>query len=117
MSSVLAALVKTKPVAKRDRGEAIQAKQNDDFFALYPNVYSLMRDTEIAGVKRDVSKISIALKSEGWVTTLTEPASGQVMFSQSDTLLDCFLALERRVSKPDADWREDKYAKQRRSKK
>lgn len=117
MSTVLESLVSTKRVETRDRGEAVQGKQNDDFFALYPTVYALLRDRQIGSVKRDLSKVSISLKPEGWITTLTEPASGQVIFSQSDTLLKCFEALEGRVSKAGADWREDKYAKHRKPKK
>jgi len=117
MSSVLASLVQTVQNGKANRGEAIQERQNDDFFTLYPNLYQLLADREIEGVKRDVSKVSIKLCDEGWVCSLTEPASGQVLFSRSDTLLHCFEVLEERLVSGKADWRQDRYAKQRRSKK
>lgn len=116
MSDVLASLVQSRPNGKPNRGDSIQDRQNDDFFCLYPNLYQLLADREIAGVKRDVSKVSVKLCPEGWVTSLTEPASGQVLFSRSDTLLCCFEVLEARLAAGDADWRLDKYAKHRKGK-
>jgi len=117
MSNVLAMLVQSRPNGKPNRGDAIVERQNDDFFALYLILYQLLADREIEGVKRDVSKVSIKLQPEGWVCSLTEPASGQVLFSRSESLLSCFEVLEGRLSSGDADWRLDKYAKVRKERK
>lgn len=116
MVDVLSMLVKTPKNGKADRGKAIKARTNDDFFTLYPLLYQLLADSKIAGVDRDVSKVSIKLCDEGWVCSLTEPASGQVLFSRSDTLLHAFEVLEGRLGSGKADWRVDKYAKQRKTK-
>ncbi len=93
MADVLSMLVNTPKNGKPDRGKAIKSRSDDDFFTLYPLLYQLLADGEIAGVKRDVSKVSIKLCDEGWVCSLTEPASGQVGFSRSDSLLSCFEVL------------------------
>ena len=113
MADVLASLVKTRLNGKPERGESIVGRQSDDFFSLYPLLYQLLADRKIAGVEREVSKVSMKLCPEGWVASLTEPASGQVLFSRSDTLLSCFEVLEGRLASGKADWRMDKYAKKR----
>lgn len=114
---VLSALVQSKSKVERDRGASTVAKSSDDFFALYPLVYRLMTEEKIGDVDRRLSKIGISLKGEGFVTTLTEPASGQILFSISDTLIGCFEVLEGRLRSENADWRPDKYASSRRKKK
>lgn len=114
---VLNALVQTKPVDPRSRGASIVAKTSDDFYTLYPLLYRLMSETKIGKVERELSKVSIKLCPEGWTCTLTEPASGQVLFSVSDSLLKCFEVLEGRLGSSKCDWRPDKYASQRKSKK
>ena len=117
MADVLSMLVNTPSNGKPDRGDSIKPRSSDDFYALYPLLYQLLADREIAGVKRDVSKLSVKLCDEGWVCSLTEPASGQVLFSRSDSLLSSFEVLEGRLGSGKADWRVDKYAKHRKVKK
>jgi len=117
MSDVLSTLVNTRSNGKPESGHAIVGRQSDDFFTLYPLLYQLLADRKIAGVDREVSKVSIKLCPEGWVTSLTEPASGQVLFSRSDTLLACFEVLEGRLGSGKADWRVDRYWKQRKVRK
>lgn len=117
MADVLAMLVNTPRNGKPNRGESIRARTDDDFFTLYPLLYQLLADSEIAGVQREVSKLSVKLNDEGWVCSLTEPASGQVGFSRSDTLLSAFEVLEGRLASGKLDWRTDKYAKHRKVKK
>jgi len=114
---VLETLVKQVVKSGRDRGASIQGPQNDDFYALYPLLYTLLSEKKIGETVRELSKISIKLLPEGWTCTLTEPASGQVMFSVSDTLLHAFEVLEGRLGAEKCDWRPDKYAKRRVSKK
>lgn len=116
MSDVLEVLLKSGSNGARKRGSSIVDRQNDDFFALYPNVYRLLADRQIGGIKRDLSRLSIRLLPEGWVLALTEPATGQILFSQSDTLIKCFESLESRVGAEDADWREDKFARKNKPK-
>lgn len=117
MADVLAMLVKTQRNGKPNRGESIRPRSDDDFFTLYPLLYQLLADVKIAGVDREVSKLSMKLCDEGWVLSLTEPASGQVLFSRSDSLLSAFEVLEGRLASGKADWRVDKYAKHRKVKK
>lgn len=114
---LLAKLVTTKPISDRERGEAIVAKSSDDAFALFPTVYRLMTEKEIAGVKRELSKISIKLDDQGFVTTFTEPASGQVLFNITDNLFRVLEALEARLTGDKPGWVPDKYALQRKKKK
>lgn len=114
---ILQALVMQSPAVGKDRDKSIVAKSSDDFFALYPLTYRLMTERKIGKVDRELSKLSIKLAGEGFVTTLTEPASGQVIFSTSDSLLHAFERLEGRLGSEKPDWRPDKYAKSRKVKK
>lgn len=111
---ILSALVQSKPKGVKERGASTVAKSSDDFYALYPLLYRLMTEEKIGEVDRRLSKIGICLKGEGFVLSLTEPASGQICFSTSDTLIRCFEVIEGRLASGEADWRPDKYAKARR---
>lgn len=111
---VLSTLVQSRPKGVKERGASTVAKSSDDFYALYPLIYRLMTEEKIGDVQRGLSKMGLSLKGEGFVLSLTEPASGQICFSTSDTLIACFEVLERRLRDDEADWRPDKFAKARR---
>lgn len=114
---LLESLVKSNPQGKKDTHTGITPKSSDEFATFYPNVYDLMTKRKIGAITRELSKLSVKLADTGWVTTLTEPASGQVLFSQSDSLFKAFEALESRIVSPEPDWREDRYAKKKKTKK
>ncbi len=117
MANILEAYLKGGSNGKPDRGKAIVERQNDEFFTLFPHLYQLMADRKIGKLERDVSKVSIKLCPEGWISSLTEPCSGQILFTRTDNLFEVFEALEAVLAGGSADWRVDKYAKQRKAKK
>jgi len=114
---LLARLVTGGNNGTKPRGSAIVAKSSDDFFALYPNLYRLMTEENIGGVDRALSKLSIKMTDQGFCATLTEPASGQVIFHIGDNLFRLVEALEQRLVSDNPGWQPDKYADQRKKKK
>lgn len=114
---LLARLVTTKSNGVKDRGSAIVAKSSDDFYTLYPLLYRLLTENKIGEVERDLSKLSLKLDDQGFVLTLTEPASGQVIFHVVDNLFRAFESLEKRIGSDNPGWVPDKYALQRKKKK
>jgi len=114
---LLERLVMTAPVHAKDRGAAIIPKSSDDAYTLWPTLYRLMTEKKIGKVERELSKLSIKLDDQGFVATLTEPASGQVVFHVSDSLFRILESLEARLVSDKPGWVPDKYAHMKKKKK
>lgn len=114
-AELLQALVINENSNGKPRGECVVEKTSDDFFGLYPLLYSLLREKQIGKVKRELSRLSVRLTAEGWTSAITEPASGRILFSVSDSLIKLWEVTEGRLGASEVDWRPDKWAKNRKA--
>jgi len=80
----------------------------DSFQQMYPNLYELMACKSVAGVKRDLSKLSIFTDEGVLKVGLFCPTEGRMAFLTLSDPRQVFGVLEKALATGTIDWRRQK---------